>query len=305
MTPNRDRPGSVTTKPTSPLPSTLECLCHSYPDSIATSSPNLLLQPDSGLNRPLLSISAIDRLRPHTPAMLPTTELKFEPDSPTFAGQDRLRFFGKFIPVSKVRQYFRLPNGQTPQSSKSYASLSGVWSQGKKIFPVNLIANNHSNTPLTEGQLYVIEGEIRGINFMRVPKLTWTAGDERNLNVDKHPSEWQRVRVSGLSTIIKVRTKAAWPESNGTLISISVEHTGELDEGGVFRVQCVLGLSNNEFPRGTTLFPGGKIKYKGFLDGFGRTSRRMIVEVTHATFASDNVLFTDSDKTASSLNNDF
>ncbi|WAQ88917.1 hypothetical protein PtA15_10A340 [Puccinia triticina] len=268
MTPNRDRPGSVTTKPTSPLPSTLECLCHSYPDSIATvARPQRFSQKQSPYQR-----------------------------KPSKRGKTAYDF---------LANSYQLPNGQTPQSSKSYASSSGVWSQGKKIFPVNLIANNHSDTPLTEGKLYVIEGEIRGINFMRVPKLTWTAGDKRNLNVDKHPSEWQRVRVSGLGTIIKVRTKAAWPESNGTLMSISVEHTGELDKGGVFRVRCVLGLSNNEFPCGTTLFPGGKIKYKGFLDGFGRTSRRMIVKVTHATFASDNVLFTDSDETASSLNDDF
>ncbi|WAQ92567.1 hypothetical protein PtA15_17A48 [Puccinia triticina] len=193
----------------------------------------------------------------------------------------------------------RLPNGQTPHCSKSYASSSGVWSQGKKIFPVNLSANNNSDTPLTEGQLYIIEGEIRGINFMRVPKLTWTVGDERRSNVDKHPSKWQRVRVSGLGTIIKVRAKAAWPESNGTVISLTLDH------GGVFRVRCVLGLTNKEFPRGMSVFPGSKIHYKGLLDGFGRTSRRMIVEVTHATISSKDILFTDSNETASSLNNDF
>ena len=51
-------------------------------------------------------------------------------------------------------------------------------------------------------------------------------------------------------------------------------------EGGIFRVRCLLGLTSEDFPSGVAVFKGSKIGYKGFLEGFGRTLCRMIVEVS-------------------------
>ncbi|WAQ81440.1 hypothetical protein PtA15_1A781 [Puccinia triticina] len=115
-------------------------------------------------------------------------------------GEDRLRFVGKFIPVGEAHQFVRHPSGDTPRASKSYAASSGTWTRGKTIFQVNLMTADNSDTPL------------------------------RNSNLEQHHTEWRRVQVSGVGTVVKIKSKPSWPDTSVILADITVEHTGEVTQ---------------------------------------------------------------------------
>ncbi|WAQ82506.1 hypothetical protein PtA15_2A823 [Puccinia triticina] len=125
--------------------------------------------------------------------------LLVDPQSDSLIGEATMKFFGKFIPVRRVAQSLRLPDGTHPQATETYAQSSGVWTRGRKIFGIRLVTSNNSNTPLEQGKPYFIEGQITGSTFLKVPKFTWVAGDERVSNIGLHYSEWERVAEATVS----------------------------------------------------------------------------------------------------------
>ncbi|WAQ91074.1 hypothetical protein PtA15_13A475 [Puccinia triticina] len=225
-----------------------------------------------------------------------------DPASPLLTGDEILRFHGRFKAVGPAPRTFRLPNGGTQLASKAFARSTGLWTNGKAVFPIHMRPSDSSNSPLRIGKTYVIEGHVAGANFMGVPNLIWTAGDERVSNLETRLHDWSRISVSGLGTIIDVRVQSSPTITPSPLVEVTVEHIGEIRAGGIFLVRCLMGSRYAQLQPGMELLPGSRIAYKGILDGFGGDLGCMAIKVSKATVAYDNSSFIGSERGYSPLN---